>query len=322
MQRFKQIAVTGLMSAKQSAKSHKKMPKGAMKFSAISLVTILLGCGGSSGSNEVPTETVQQQPCGELKSGEQCFTLNNRNFLLLSPSVKQPQPGIMLAFYGSPPSYGTPRKLESFLALQQYANDNNMLIAMPIGGPDWAWDSEVTAFGQSKDTALSLAIIDKLVAEYQANNTKVAALGFSAGAMMAYQLACSVPNRVKAVFAISGQLRGDLTACNPTLPVVVHHLHGSKDTDMPIDGRTTVSGNVINSLDGTIARFRRINGCAENAIDSEPFALTANQTAVSKAYQGCLKATGFTLLKDGIHHPDYQKAELHRLMKQTLNLAF
>ena len=139
---------------------------------------------------------------------------------------------------------------------------------------------------------------------------------------MAYQLACSVPTRVKAAFAISGQLRGDLTACNPAVPVVIHHLHGSNDTDMPIDGRVTTSGNVINSLNDTIARFTRINGCAANAIDSEPFALTANQTAVSKAYQGCLKATGFTLLKDGIHHPDYQKAELHRLMKQTLNPAF
>jgi len=322
MKRLMQITRIGLMTCTQTLNSNRKTPKVSLKLSAISLVSLLLGCGGGSGSKEVPTDTVQQQPCGEVKSGEQCLTLNNRHFLLLSPNVKQPQPGIMLAFYGSPPSFGTPRKLESFLALQQYANDNNMLIAMPIGGPDWAWDSEVTAFGQSKDTALSLAIIDKLVSEHQANNAKVAALGFSAGAMMAYQLACSAPNRVKAAFAISGQLRGDLNACNPAIPVVVHHLHGSKDTDMPIEGRITVSGNVINSLDTTIARFRRINGCADNAIDSEQFALTTNQTAVSKAYQGCLKATGFTLLKDGIHHPDYQKTELHRLLKQTLNFAF
>ena len=319
MKRLMQIAVPRLITSTQTANSPAQI---ALKLSAISLMTLLLGCGGGSGSNKVPTESVQQTPCGEMKSGEQCVTLNNRNFLLLSPAVKQPGPSIILAFYGAPPSYGTPRKLESFLALQQYANDNNALIAMPIGGPDWAWESNVAVNTQSKDTELSLAIIDKLVTEYQADNNKVAALGFSAGAMMAYQLACSVPTRVKAAFAISGQLRGDLTACNPAVPVVIHHLHGSNDTDMPIEGRITVSGNVINSLNDTIARFTRINGCAANAIDSEPFALTANQTAVSKAYQGCLKATGFTLLKDGIHHPDYQKAELHRLMKQTLNLAF
>lgn len=322
MKRIIQMAYTRFIVSAQAFPIHRHMSHKTMSLSTLCLASLLLGCGGSSGSKEAPTDIVQQQPCGEVNNGEQCLTLNNRHFLLLSPSVTQPQPGIILAFYGAPPSFGTPRKLESFLALQQYANAHNMLIAMPIGGPDWAWDSEVASKPQTKDIELSIAIIDKLVSDYQASNAKVAALGFSAGAMMAYQLACSAPTRVKAAFAISGQLRGDLNACNPATPVVIHHLHGSKDTDMPIDGRTTISGNVINSLDATMARFRRINGCADNAIDSEPFALTPNQTAVTRAYQGCVKATGFTLLKDGIHNPDYQKQELHRLIKQTLDLAF
>gem|GEM_PF-4419675 len=47
----------------------------------------------------------------------------------------------------------------------------------------------------SADTMLSLAIIDKLVNEYQGDNSKVATVGFSAGAMMSYQGIGSIKHR-------------------------------------------------------------------------------------------------------------------------------
>ena len=305
--------------------------KKNMLYTYLCLQSLMLtACGsGSSASQPVPAPVTPppvsaQTPCGVLKANEQCLSVNNRNFMLISPANKQPSAAIILAFYGAPPSYGTPQKLDEFLALHQLADTKNYLIALPLGAPDWAWESNVQPGGvQSPDTTLSLAIIDKLVNEHQGNANKVATLGFSAGAMMSYQLACQVPHRVKAAFTIAGQLRGNLQACTPPVPVVLHHLHGDADADMPLAGRVTQSGNVINSLDGTMQRFVQINGCSSDKTDSAPFAITGNnQQAVTTSYQGCLKPTRFTMIQGGVHHPEYLKPVLHQLLESTFNSGF
>ena len=294
-----------------------------------SLALTACGGGGSSAPQPItapviPPPVSAQTACGVLKANEQCLSVNNRNFLLISPTSKQSGSPIVLAFYGAPPSYGTPQELDAFLALHQLADAKNYLIALPMGAPDWVWDSNVQSGGVvSYDTTLSLAIIDKLVNEHQGDANKVATVGFSAGAMMSYQLACQVPHRVKAAFTVAGQLRGSLQACTSSVPVVLHHLHGDADADMPLAGRVTQSGNVINSLDGTIKRFMQINGCSSDKTDSAPFAITANnQQAVTTSYQGCLKPTRLTIIQGGVHHPDYLKPVLHQLLESTFNSGF
>jgi len=289
----------------------------------------LTACGGGSSDSGVATNTppptqVAPSACGALKANEQCLQINNRHFMLISPATKTASSPIVLAFYGSPPSYGTPQELDSFLGLHALADSKNYLIALPLGGLDWTWESNVQEGGNpSTDTALSLAIIDKLVNEYQGDNSKVATVGFSAGAMMSYQLACQVPHRVKAAFTVSGQLRGSLPACKPSVPVVIHHLHGSADTEMPLEGRVAQSGNVINSLDSTMERFRQINGCSTNTIVSDAFKITAaDQSAKTTSFQGCLKPTQMTMIEGGKHHPEYLKPALHQLLTSSFNSGF
>ncbi|WP_164852365.1 alpha/beta hydrolase family esterase [Rheinheimera riviphila] len=290
----------------------------------------LTACGSSGSSDSAvvtnPPPPVQVAPsaCGVLKANEQCLQINNRHFMLISPAAKTTPSPIVLAFYGSPPSYGTPQELDSFLGLHALADSKNYLIALPLGGQDWTWESNVQeGSNPSADTALSLAIIDKLVNEHQGDNNKVATVGFSAGAMMSYQLACQVPHRVKAAFAVSGQLRGSLPACKPSVPVVLHHLHGTADTDMALEGRVALSGNVINSLSGTLERFRQINGCSTNTIVSDAFKLTAkDQTAKTTSFQGCIKPTQFTMVEGGQHHPEYLKPVLHQLLTTSFTSGF
>jgi len=288
----------------------------------------LTACGGGGNDspqiNNPPPVQVTATACGVLKANEQCLQINNRHFMLISPATKTATSPIVLAFYGSPPSYGTPQELESFLGLHALADSNNYLIALPLGGLDWTWESNVQEAGNpSSDTALSLAIIDKLVNEHQGDGSKVATVGFSAGAMMSYQLACQVPHRVKAAFAVSGQLRGSLPACKPSVPVVLHHLHGTADTDMALAGRVALSGNVINSLDNTMERFRQINGCSTDTIVSEAFKITAKDlTAKTTSFQGCIKPTQFTMVEGGDHHPNYLKPMLHQLITSSFSSGF
>ena len=84
----------------------------------------LTACGGSSdsgGATTPPPVQVAPSACGVLKANEQCLQINNRHFMLISPAAKTANSPIVLAFYGSPPSYGTPQELDSFLGLHALA---------------------------------------------------------------------------------------------------------------------------------------------------------------------------------------------------------
>lgn len=288
-------------------------------------MSILSACGGGSSDTAPPPPPVAVTPCAQFGAGAQCDIAAGRSFQLISPvtdsTTAKP---VILAFHGSPPSYGTPAKLNEFLALQQFANEYGYLIALPQGGDDWAWSSELlSGAALSADTRYALAVIERLVSAHNADASKVVTVGFSAGAMMSYQLICQIPEQVKAAFTVSGQAVGELAACQPALPVALHHLHGTDDAEMSINGRVSISGKLINSLDDTIARFRQINGCATNVQQTGPWPLqTAGNLATRFEYQGCIQATGYTLVDTAEHQPDYVKAELHTLMSELFNSAF
>ena len=287
-------------------------------------VSMLTACGGGSsdGATQPPP---QVNLCAEFGDGAQCDIAAGRRFQLISPAAAATTPmPVLIAFHGSPPSYGTPAKLNQFLALQQFADQYGYLIALPQGGDDWAWSSELQpGTALSADTRYTQAVIDRLVSAHNADAAKVATLGFSAGAMMSYQLICQLPEQVKAAFTVSGQAVGELTDCQPAVPVALHHLHGTDDAEMSINGRVSISGKLINSLEDTVARFRQINGCATNVQQTGPWPLqTAGNLATRFEYQGCIQATGYTLVDTTEHQPDYVKAELHTLMSELFNSAF
>ncbi|KKO45896.1 hypothetical protein WG68_07735 [Arsukibacterium ikkense] len=299
-----------------------KSTRIAAALTSLLAVSGLTACGGGSADNDAP---VSANDCAMFGTGAICDIAAGRRFQLIVPATTTTSPRpVLLAFHGSPPSFGTPAKLNQFLALQKFADDYGYLIALPQGGDDWAWTSELqAASAHSADTRYALQVIDRLVSAHNADGNKVATVGFSAGAMMSYQLVCQTPERVKAAFTISGQAVGPLTACQPALPVALHHLHGTQDPDMPLAGRVSVSGKLINSLDNTIARFQQINGCATNYTQSAPWQLqTAGNLATSFEYQGCLQATGYTLVDTFEHQPDYVKSALHQLMHQLFDSAF
>lgn len=287
-------------------------------------ISLLTACGGGSsdGATQPPPQVNQ---CAEFGDGAQCDIAAGRRFQLISPATAATTPmPVLIAFHGSPPSYGTPAKLNQFLALQQFADQYGYLIALPQGGDDWAWSSELQpGTALSADTRYTQAVIDRLVSAHNADAAKVATLGFSAGAMMSYQLICQIPEQVKAAFTVSGQAVGELTDCQPAVPVALHHLHGTDDAEMSINGRVSISGKLINSLEDTVARFRQINGCATNVQQTGPWPLqTAGNLATRFEYQGCIQATGYTLVDTAEHQPDYVKAELHTLMSELFNSAF
>lgn len=83
------------------------------------------------------------------------------------------------------------------------------------------------ARGKIDDVGFISAVIDKLVAEYNADPKRVYATGHSNGAMMSYRLACQLSSKIAAIAPNSGQRVFD--DCHPARHVPVLHLHGTAD---------------------------------------------------------------------------------------------
>ena len=80
------------------------------------------------------------------------------------------------------------------------------------------------------------SLIDEISSEYNINQNKIYACGYSNGAGFSFSIACHL-NKIAAIASISG-LMGDwaLENCNPPKPVGVMILHGTSDSTRPYVG--------------------------------------------------------------------------------------
>jgi polyhydroxybutyrate depolymerase len=77
-------------------------------------------------------------------------------------------------------------------------------------------------------------MIDSISSKYNIDKTRVWALGWSNGGMMAYRLACELSEKVTAI-AIGGAVFA-ADSCKPAKPVSVFAIHGTDDQTLPIEG--------------------------------------------------------------------------------------
>ncbi len=116
------------------------------------------------------------------------------------------------------------------------------------------------------DVGFVRQLIDAVEAKFRIDPAKVFAAGHSNGAIMAYRLACELSDRIVAIGVQAGSLGVD--ACAPSLPVSVFHVHGTADTNHPIDGgRGTGIANVeFRSARVAVATMAKVAGCADGSV--------------------------------------------------------
>lgn len=90
-------------------------------------------------------------------------------------------------------------------------------------------------------------IIEDVQSKYSIDTRRVYVTGISNGAMMAYRLACEIPDKIAAIIPVSGTLAVD--NCDSAKDVPVLHIHGAKDENVPFSG-----GRGDNSLAGVSHR--------------------------------------------------------------------
>ena len=186
---------------------------------------------------------------------------------------------------------GTGAQTEKFAGLDYVAEREGFVVAYPNGtspgpfGKMGIWNAGACCGAAHRrgidDVGFIAAVIDEIAAQTPIDRRRVYATGLSNGAMMAYRLACELPDRIAAIAPVAGTM--NVKSCNPSRPVPVIHFHGTADHNVPYDGgRGSLSISKFNytSVVETIARWRAIDGCSDKVEASRVPDSVADETTV------------------------------------------
>ena len=105
------------------------------------------------------------------------------------------------------------------------------------------------------------AMIDQLATDYNIDQERIYACGYSNGGMMSYALACYQSERIAAIGSISGSMIDQSSTCVPSHPIPVVKLHGTSDDVLPYNGNSET-----NSVQSTIDYWVNFNNASTTAV--------------------------------------------------------
>ncbi|WP_345639023.1 CE1 family esterase [Rugosimonospora acidiphila] len=195
---------------------------------------------------------------------------------------KRPLP-LLLNLHGTG---STAAKQERASGLDATADEHGFVVAYPQAarhsGGGFAWNIPGTPSFASRgpnDVAYLGDVVRLLGERYCVDTGRVYASGFSGGARMASQLACTPPVRLAGLVAVSG-IRAP-SGCHPSggaVPVLA--FHGTADRTNPYHGHGQPYWTY--SVPVAAARWARYDGCPAGAATGRPF---PGVTVTS--YRGC-----------------------------------
>lgn len=196
----------------------------------------------------------------------------NRNYTIVLPSNfntanKYP---VLLALHGGG---GSGKQCEKAYSLTNTADKNGYIVVYPDGIQKKGliklrtWNAG-TCCGDAveknvNDVEFISTIIDELIRNYSSDSTKIFVTGMSNGGMMAYKLACEIPQKIKGIAVVSGTMVTN-KVYNNLLPVPILHIHSIKDKRVPLAGGKGISGYYFPSVDSVLSVWKKVNKCDEN----------------------------------------------------------
>ncbi|MGD8753048.1 MAG: PHB depolymerase family esterase [Anaerolineales bacterium] len=158
-------------------------------------------------------------------------------------------------------SYGwNAQKGLDYTQLNQVGNAYGFIILYPNANRNWnsgIGDNPVYSTPDIDDVGYISALIDAISEQYSIDQEMIYAAGYSNGGFMAYKLACQLSHRIAAIASVSGVFSTSVKDnCNPTRPVPVLHIHGTKDPWVTDQG-----GTGWYSVDQTLEYWIDFNKC-------------------------------------------------------------
>ena len=174
------------------------------------------------------------------------------------------------------------------------------LIALKSADDDWVIPyapRHMDADGSEEFTYVE-AVLKDVTARFAIDDKRIMAAGFSAGGMMVWNLACTMPDRFAGFAAISGTfwMEPPDNCARPAASLV--HIHGDSDPTVPLAGRAileTHQGDVGEALD----MYRTLGGFSPaGRMEAKGLSCELGRNASDDILDFCLHPGGHSFRSD------------------------
>jgi polyhydroxybutyrate depolymerase len=194
-----------------------------------------------------------------------------REYLMHVPTGLVPQKNVpvLFALHGIG---GTAAGMEHATGFDAIADANHFIVVYPQGLNN-QWGHLMSVPQQpGPDLAFFKALFDLLISTGQVDGGRIYVTGFSMGAGMTQELACSFASRIAAVAPVSNTLSDHLASvCQPNAKIPVLEMHGTLDTHAPYNGGHAGNPNfplvVMVSAPAMVAKWVAFDGCTTQLPD-------------------------------------------------------
>lgn len=166
---------------------------------------------------------------------------------------------------------GSANQFEHDYHFSEYANESKFVAVYPEGVQsngflglrtwnagnccDYAMDQQID------DVTFIRELIDDLVSRYNVNPKRIYVAGMSNGGMMAYRLACEIPDKIAAIATVSCSMVVS-ESCDPSRAVPILHMHSVLDAKIPYSGGIGIGGYYFPPIDSVLQVWSTQNSCA------------------------------------------------------------
>jgi polyhydroxybutyrate depolymerase len=202
---------------------------------------------------------------------------------------------LMLNFHGWTMSARNQMEVSDMRALSE---TDEFILVYPQGTRFWGsthWNVGSWTLGSNaKDVEFIAALIDQIADNYNIDDERVYACGYSNGGFFSHELACQLSQKIAAIGTVAANISEEtINNCNPSHPIPIITISGTRDDEIEYDGsipeRTLSQEETLeywrtfnkvdtvpiitnmpdlNPLDGsTVVRYQYVNGDNDSEVE-------------------------------------------------------
>jgi polyhydroxybutyrate depolymerase len=154
--------------------------------------------------------------------------------------------------------------------MRSLADAENFIVVYPQARPDHSDGNSFNwlpkSAGTFDDVPFISALIDAIAVDYQINQSRIYACGYSLGGEFAYELSCKLNNRIAAIAAVARTMQANPNSyCAPVHPTGVLTILGTNDSTSPYNGLTYAGIEYYLSAAATHNYWATYNNCETTA---------------------------------------------------------
>lgn len=231
-----------------------------VRFGILPVALALVGCGQSS-AGSLPRSA---------PSGTRSFTLRSgghvRSFIVAAPAHAGTRAHpLVLVFHGAGDTAAHTVQETDFRALAK--NGRAIVVYLQGYADTWNEGAGHTPAHQAgiNDAAFTRAVIGFITARYRVDRRRIAAVGFSNGALLTELLGCRLASKLTLIAPVEGELPVSVSrSCRPARPISVLEVHATGDQGIPYGGGHfdgIGGGTTVLSAPASAARWAALDRC-------------------------------------------------------------